>query len=282
MKSLLLVFVAFFSVAAQAEILFQDPTGKELNAAIAQLSEDDVKEISDSGSGKDNFFLGLFYINGAPEFGIKKDCQKAVSFLNAALEEDVSDAAYTLSTMYYNGVCTDRDIGKSRELAVRSAQGGYMLAQRMLGMSYLGEKWQRLYSYNVKKGVFWLGEAGNAGDRKSSAHLAGMYYKGDGVPKDDAKYFEWLKKAVFSKYDEGNRLGFMAMAKCYENGKGTEVNLVEAYKYYDLSGTAGVEGKRRVAKKMSQDQIDEAIRQSQEWQKENNVQVGGGFIRRAN
>ncbi|NWO07354.1 MAG: sel1 repeat family protein, partial [Alteromonadaceae bacterium] len=128
----------------------------------------------------------------------------------------------------------------------------------------------------------WLRKAGNAGDRQAAAHLAGMYDSGDGVPKNEKKYFEWLKKAVFTKFEERNIAGFPALANCYENGKGTVVDLVKAYKYYDLSGTAGVEGKRRIAKEMTQEQIDEALRQSKEWQKEHNVEVGGGFIRRAN
>ncbi|MBZ9574700.1 hypothetical protein [Modicisalibacter sp. MOD 31.J] len=44
--------------------------------------------------------------------------------------------------------------------------------------------------------------------------------------------------------------------------------------------SAGIEGKQRVAKKMTQEQIDETRRESQAWQEEHNVQVGGGFIRR--
>ncbi|KAA0020842.1 hypothetical protein F0A16_03415 [Salinicola corii] len=59
------------------------------------------------------------------------------------------------------------------------------------------------------------------------------------------------------------------------------LGLRAAHKYYDLSGTSGAESKNRIAKEMTQEQIDEALRQSQEWQKEHNVQIGGGFIRRA-
>ncbi|WP_280541355.1 SEL1-like repeat protein [Chromohalobacter sp. 11-W] len=73
----------------------------------------------------------------------------------------------------------------------------------------------------------------------------------------------------------------MKLAEFYEEGVGTDKNLVKAYKYFDLSGNAGAEGKHRVAKEMTQEQIDEAIRQSQAWQEEHNVQVGGGLIRRA-
>ncbi|WP_110688087.1 tetratricopeptide repeat protein [Salinicola aestuarinus] len=280
MKFLLLLFVIIFSANAQARILYQDPTGDDLNSAIARLSEEDVKDVSFSGSAKGKFLLGLFYVNGASEFGVEKNCQKAVSSLREALAAGITDAGYTLATMYYNGVCEEKNIDESRSLAAQAARDGYILAQRMLGQAYLGEKWDGLYSYDVDKGVFWLGEAGDAGDRESSARLAGMYYDGEKVAKSEVKYFEWLKKATSSKYNNGNGLGFMAMAKCYEHGKGVEVDLVQAYKYYDLSGSAGAEGKRRIAQEMTQDQIDEAVRESQAWQEDHNVQVGGGFIRR--
>ncbi|WP_110644167.1 tetratricopeptide repeat protein [Salinicola sp. CPA57] len=282
MMKFLVFLMVLFSGFVQADILFQDPTGKGLNTAINSLSKEEVKGWSRPGSGREEFFLGLFYIRGAPEFSIQKDCKKSIDFLRSAWGEGVADAGYTLATMYYNGICTAKDVSKARDLATQTAQEGYVLAQRMLGMAYVGKKWQNLYSYDVEKGICWLAKAGNAGDRESAAQLALMYNRGVGVVKDDKKYFFWLKKAVFNKFEEGNRLGFPALAESYESGKGTEKNLVKAYKYFDLSGTAGVKGKKRIAKEMTQEQIDEALRQSKKWQEEHNVQVGGGFIRRAN
>ncbi|MBZ9560526.1 MULTISPECIES: tetratricopeptide repeat protein [unclassified Modicisalibacter] len=278
MKHLFFIIALFLSNSAQAKVLFHDPTGKALNAAIDNLSEKDVKDLSTPDASRKKFFLGLFYINGAPEFHIEKDCKKSVAFLQDAWDEDIADAGYTLSTMYYNGVCTEKNIAKSRELATQAAQGGYILAQRMLGMAYVGEKWKKLYPYNVDKGIYWLSKAGNAGDGEAAGQLSHMYGKGDGVPKDEDKYFCWLKKAVFTKYEKGNMLGMPGLAKAYENGIGTKKDLVKAYKYYDLIGTAGVKGKQRIAKQMTQEQINKALSQSRDWQKENNVQTGSGVI----
>ncbi|WP_110688085.1 tetratricopeptide repeat protein [Salinicola aestuarinus] len=283
MKRLILVVLLFLhSSVALAEILFQDPTGKELNAAFDALSEEQVKNLSPPRVSEKQYLLGLLYLNGDEEFHVEQNCQKAFELLTDAWEGDVVDAGHALATMYYHGVCTEENVDMARELATQAAQEGYILAQRMLGMAYVGADWEELYPYNIEEGIFWLSEAGNAGDMKAAAHLAGMYDSGDGVPKSEKKYFEWLKKAVFTKFEERNIAGFPALANCYETGKGTDVNLTKAYKYYDLSGSAGVEDKQRIADQMTQDQIDEAVRQSQAWQEEHNVRIGGGFIRRAN
>ncbi|WP_280541352.1 tetratricopeptide repeat protein [Chromohalobacter sp. 11-W] len=281
MKYLIFSIVLCLSSSVQADILFQDPTGKAFGAAIDKLSEEEVKDLSTTDANRKKLFLGIFYIKGAPEFHIEKDCEKAVDFLQDAWEKDITDAGYTLATMYYNGVCTEKNINKARELATQTAQEGFILAQRMLGLAYVDEKWAKLYPYDVEKGIYWLSKAGNAGDRESAGQLSYMYDKGEKVPQDQKKSFSWLKKGVFNKYEKRNRSGFSILAESYEKGIGTEVDLIKAYKFYDLTGTAGAEGKQRVAKKMTQEQIDEALRQSQEWQKEHNVQVGGGFIRRA-
>ncbi|WP_251978930.1 tetratricopeptide repeat protein [Salinicola avicenniae] len=282
MKIHILFILLALSGGVQADILFQDPTGSSFGAAIDDLSEEELKDLSTADAGRKKLFLGIFYIDGAPEFNIEKDCEKAVYFLQDAWESEVTDAGYTLATMYYNGVCTEVNIEKAREFATQSALDGYILSQRMLGMAYVGEKWEGLYPYDVNEGIFWLSKAGNAGDRESAGQLASMYHKGERVPQDEEKSFLWLKKGIFNKYESGNSIGFPVLAERYEEGVGTEVDLVKAYKYYDLIGSAGIEGKQRIADQMTQDQIDEALRQSQAWQDEHNIQVGGGFIRRVN
>jgi TPR repeat protein len=272
MKCLVFIIVlCLSSSAAQADILFQDPTGKALNAAFDSLSEKQVKNVSPPDVNKKQYLLGLLYLNGDKEFHVEQDCHKAVELLTDAWEADIADAGHALATMYYHGVCTDKNIGKARELATQAAQEGYILAERMLGRAYWGREWEKLYPRDMNKAVLWLSKAGNAGDRQSAANLAYIYREGLGVKTDENKSFLWLKKAVFAKYTEAKGIGFTSLAEYYEKGMGTEVNLVKAYKYYDLTGTAGVEGKQRVAKEMTQEQIDEAIRRSRAWQEENNI-----------
>jgi len=279
-RFIFIITLCLLTNAAQAEILFQDPTGKALNDAFDSLSEKEVKDISPPGVDRKKYLLGVLYLNGDKEFQVNKNCEKSFKLLNDASKSGIADAKHALATMYYHGVCTKKDINQARGLSTQAAQEGYILAQRMLGLAYVGDKWEELYPYNVDKGIYWLRKAGNAGDGRSAGQLSYMYDEGEKVPKDDRKSFLWLKKSVFNKYEKRSNTGFSILAESYEKGIGTEVDLVKAYKYYDLYGTAGIEGKQRVAKKMTQEQIDEALRQSQAWQEEHNIEIGGGFIRR--
>lgn len=280
---LMLVLLFLFAVNyVYAGTFYNDPTGREFNAAYDRFSEDRLKDLSGDDKHLKQYLLGVLYVNGDQEFDVKKDCRKAVSLLQKAWQANVVDAGFTLATMYYDSVCLDKDLDKARGLATDTAEDGYILSQRMLGRAYLGRSWEGLYPKNMEKAVFWLSKAAGAGDTQSAGALSAIYRKGIGVAVDEKKSFYWAKKSAFSKYEPDKIINFHYLAGYYEKGIGTSVDLVGAYKYYDLSGTAGVDDKQRIAKEMTQEQIDEALRQSKKWQKENNVQVGGGFIRRAN
>ncbi|WP_162619951.1 tetratricopeptide repeat protein [Salinicola acroporae] len=272
----------FFFHSAFAGILFQDPTGDELNSAIKNMSLSDIEGMAEDGEGKGEYYLGLIYLNGSKQFGVEKSCDKSSELLRHAWQMGVVDAGYMLSVMSYRGICVEKNFDRVKELAQETADEGYLLSQRMLGRAYLGSEWKGLYKKNLDKAVCWLSKAGESGDSESAAKLSYLYREGVGVKKDEELSFYWLKKASFSKFDPGEIIYFPSLAEYYESGVGTEADLVQAYKYYDLSGSAGVDDKQRIAKEMTQEQIDEALRQSKEWQKEHNVQVGGGFIRRAN
>ncbi|MCK0746829.1 tetratricopeptide repeat protein [Chromohalobacter nigrandesensis] len=280
MKAIIFLAAMLMVFSVKAEVLFQDPTYQQLNQAIEAQSKESITDLSGPDVEKNQYILGLLYLRGSKDFGIRKDCDKATSLLKGAWSSGIIDAGYALAAMYYAGECVDKNVAQSRHLATEAASSGYVLAQRMLGRAYWGREWEELYPRDMQKAVYWLSQAGEAGDRQSSGNLAYIYKTGDGVEKDYRKSFLWQKKAAFAKFSESPGVGFYPLAKYYEKGIGTDIDLVKAYKYYDLSGTAGAEGKQRVAKKMTQEQIDEAIRQSQAWQEEHNIQVGGGFIRR--
>ncbi len=56
----------------------------------------------------------------------------------------------------------------------------------------------------------------------------------------------------------------------FEAGLGAEKDLVKAYMMYDLAGWADNEERDEVAKKMTEEQIEEAIARSWQWQLERN------------
>lgn len=282
MRLILVLFLSLAANVAYAEIIFNDPTGREFNEAYSQFSESRLKDLNGDDKHLKEYLLGVLYVNSDQEFGVKKDCHKAVSLLKKAWGAEVVDAGFTLATMYYDGVCVNKDLAKVRSLAADTAEDGYILSQRMLGRAYWGRAWKDLYPKDMEKAIFWLSKAGDAGDTQSAGALSAIYRKGVGVEIDEKKSFYWARESAFSKYEPGKIINFFYLAGYYEKGVGTNVDLVNAYKYYDLSGTAGIESKKRIAKEMTQEQIDEATRLSEQWQKENNVEIGGGFIRRAN
>ncbi|WIX34212.1 tetratricopeptide repeat protein [Salinicola sp. JS01] len=283
MKIFLVFCGLLFSGVSFAGVVSQDPGKYALNDVYSGYSKAEILAPSSPEKDIKEYLLGLLYFYGNSQWGVEKSCKKGMSLLNSAWKSGVVDAGYALGVAYYKGDCVKKSLSISRDYFLKTAEAGYLRSQKVLGLAYLGKQWTELFdSGDLDKAVFWLGKAGDAGDRDSAGLLAAMYRKGDGVPKDECESFSWLKKAVFSRFGDGDTAGFPLLAKYYEKGMGTSVNLVEAYKYYDLSGSAGVDDKQRIAKEMTQEQIDEALRQSKEWQKEHNVQVGGGFIRRTN
>ncbi len=131
----------------------------------------------------------------------------------------------------------------------------------------------RAISYNVEKAVYWLEKAAISGDQVSAAVLSSLYYKGDKVSKSEESAFHWRLSATRAKYGDNELGNFLWLGRFYERGVGVKRDIVQAYKCYDLSGTAGSKGKERVAEEMTQDQIDEATRQSRAWQEEHNIYV---------
>ncbi|WP_188112433.1 tetratricopeptide repeat protein [Salinicola aestuarinus] len=274
-----LMFLLFVPLTAVGEVLFPDPTGDGLNAAYSKTSRVELERQVEEGLPSAEYMMGMIYLSGDAAWGVQPDYEKAFSLLHRAWCDDVFDAGYALSTMYYKGLGVDKDPAKVRSYVLNSGENGHIKSQRTLGLAYKGDVLQSVFDRDIEKSVFWFEKAAINGDQLSAANLS-VIYGGDGVLHDEKKSFEWKKKAASAKYGNSRFVQFLTLAEFYEKGVGTDKDLVQAYKYYDLSGSAGVEGKQRLADEMTQHQIDEALRQSQEWQEDHNVQIGGGSIRR--
>ncbi|MFB4202852.1 tetratricopeptide repeat protein, partial [Arhodomonas sp. KWT2] len=196
--------------------------------------------------------------------------ERSAAFLKKAWEKGAADAALTLGLMYYGGYGVEKNNEKAVELLVASEKGGHVRAQRELARAYWGEKMQDVFSEDIHKALYWFEKAGTAGDHQSGYAASRIYRGGQGVDRDERKIFYWAKRSAEAKY--GDRMfSFPWLAELYEKGVGTKKSLVLAYKYYDLSGTSGVEGKSRLAKKMTQEQINKAVRLSRQWQEEHHI-----------
>ncbi len=74
-----------------------------------------------------------------------------------------------------------------------------------------------------------------AGDAHAQAHLGALLYRGDGVPRDPATAFAWLRRAA----DQGSLAAQRGLVVLYYNGEGTGQHLVEALKWALVAAAQG-------------------------------------------
>ena len=144
------------------------------------------------------------------------------------------------------------------------ATAGNAAAQDSLGDMYrLGEGVPQDNSEAVK----WYRLAAVQGLAIAQYNLARMYGTGKGVPQDDAETVKWLRLAA----DQGLAIAQGALGDVYSNGTGVPEDFLQAYKWLNLAAAAledttfvryAVEGKNRVARNMTKEQIAEAQRLS--------------------
>ena len=232
------------------------------NTSIEKLIRD-----NQNGDITSKFLLGLIYaelITGYEEY---VDRSQGLPLVKESWKMGVIDAGYSLFTAYNWGIGTR--INKPLALAYlqASAEKGYILSQKRLGFAYLGSDPRGLVEQDIQQARIWFTRAAEQGDAESATQLAGIYQEGIGVPKDEQTAFEWLKRAEHMPFN--GFLSHRGLANYYEKGIGTEVDLVQAYKYFDLQGTAGVPDKKRLEAQMTPEQVQQAIALSRAWQEEN-------------
>jgi len=76
------------------------------------------------------------------------------------------------------------------------------------------------------------------GDASAQTNLGNMYYKGRGVPQDDAEAVKWYRLAA----DQGDAGAQGVLATMYGKGQGVPQDYAEAVKWYRLAADQGDAG----------------------------------------
>lgn len=277
MKMFITALLAVIAPIAHAQSLFQSPDRDGFNEILASYSKTDVACIPDCkvDNNKKRYMVSVLSLSDSyNSLEVPKNCKFAYDTLTDLWCHGVNDAGYELSRMYYHGVCTEVDLVKSKNYLLETANDGYVPSQKLLGKSYFRDEIQsKLYKKDLDKSAFWLLKSAAAGDAESASIISVLYQKGFSFEKDEQKSFYWARKAFEAKYGGGPGSYSYRLADYYENGYGVDKDFVQSYKFYDLTGTAGIDGKGRVSKYMSEKDIQEAIKQSRAWQEEHNTFV---------
>lgn len=193
----------------------------------------------------------------------KEQSKKSKEILIMLSSQNISDASYSLFENRRSLGIKDKD---AIQYLIKSAEEGYAAAQVELGILFLNGK---LVKQDSKESYNWLKAAAEKGNYDGMRYVSKCYFSGTGVDRNDAMGLYWLNK-LFTDYgklfDEWDMLG-----EAYETGRGTPVDLVKAYMFYDLEGTAGIEEKARIAPQMTSEQRAAGLRLSREWQEKNHV-----------
>ncbi|MGK0544195.1 tetratricopeptide repeat protein [Halomonas cupida] len=253
-------------------VFYEDTDGVRYSTIPVNIKDLDFVDnggVQDKGVA--DYLKGVLYLTGSSKHKITQDYERSAEYLKSAWENGVIDAGYLLFQSYLRGqgVCQDRFL--AFEYLSYSASHGFSRSQRDMGMAYLDA-----IPLNVEKNYAeakdWFESAYSLGDKISAVNLAMLYYQGFGVEKNESRAFSLLKMSEQLPYGSVFS-GMMELGLFYERGIGTDVDLVQAYKYYDLLSPSGDDDKARIAEQMTPDQIREAISLSRQWQEEHNIFV---------
>ena len=143
---------------------------------------------------------------------------------------------------------------------VKLAETGDASAQNELGVLYYEAQ-------NYTKAREWFDKAVELGHAGAQVNLGTLYFRGEGAPQSNQMALFWFERAA----KQEDALAFAKLGQMYAQGLGVTRNVVEAYKFYDLSVTHGesrsAEGRNTLAKQLTPAQISEAQRLAGEWTK---------------
>lgn len=195
---------------------------QDFNKAI-----DCLQPLADKGHAKAQYIYGTILLNG---MGIPKNPEKAFQYYTLAYKAPhvpkilLHTLEYTFATMYFNGNGVPKNETIALDYFLKSAHGGNHTAMKDLGIIYLDGHGS--IAKDLPKALYWLKEAGNAGDPESSFNVGQMYYMGD-AEKDISKSIEWFEKArTQGSFSATNNLAWI-----YLNEK-KHRNLSKAYEYF--------------------------------------------------
>ena len=143
------------------------------------------------------------------------------------------------------------------------AKAGHAEAQHLLGlMYYMGRGVPRDY----KQAFAWHQKAALQGKADAQYVVGAMFYTGNSVPQDQKHAVTWFRKAAEQGHAEAqNALGLMYRYHV----AGVPQDVVLAYMLYNLAAAGGnrnaVDQRAAIAKRMTQEQIEEAQALSRTW-----------------
>lgn len=186
----------------------------------------------------------------------------AFSEYSELAENNNAEAQATLGHMYYHGIGVTQSYNEAAKWFIKAFINRNVWAAYYLAiMHYDGNGIEQDYLKSFE--LFYpLAEHGVRG---AQFYVGLMYDNGKGVPQDYAQAVKWYSLAAEQDdADAQNNLAIM-----YALGQGVKKNSIQAHKWANIAAAKGDEDSAKlrdaIAKKMTQEQINEAQRLARDW-----------------
>ena len=207
-----------------------DPTRARLesSAHVAALTQSDFTVLSshaESGDREAQYWLGLLYDEGRI---VPKDAEQAERWFLKSADQGYVPAQRALGIVYWKD-----DRVKAASWLQQAAQHGDSDAQFLLGIAYEEGSFG---TTNYKEALNWLQKSAKQGHPDAQVALGQMYENGWDVKQNYSKAAKWYRKAAEHVPDLGgagqgrNDLGIL-----YEQGLGVPKDYIQAYMWLSLA-----------------------------------------------
>jgi len=149
-----------------------------------------ITALAKAGNAEAQLTLGLKLLNGA---GVKKNIEKAASWLERAAEDGQPVAQETMGVLYQTGTGVAADLSRAIRWYESAAHSGNVKAMANLGKVYAGGSSE---GTDFVKAAQWFARAAGFGDVDAEFDLAVLYERGEGVPRSPADAYKWYAIAA--------------------------------------------------------------------------------------
>ncbi|OUD15417.1 tetratricopeptide repeat protein [Thioflexithrix psekupsensis] len=216
-------------------------------------------DAAQAGVAKAQYNLGDLY------YRVENDAQQALMWFEKAAAQGLSEAQFMAGTLYDQGIGgVVQDFLQAADWYRQAAEQGDSRAAYRLGWFYI--EGREAIAANLVEAARLLLQAAQQNHAAAQFDLAGLYYDGFGVEVDQAKAYEWYRRAG----DQGYARAWKSLGDLSERGEGTPKDDQTAYQWYWLAAQANVEGAaaalQEISQRLSPEQQRQAIATAQRWQ----------------
>jgi uncharacterized protein len=179
----------------------------------------DFKILAEKGDPEGQLWIGYMYYYG---LGVNKDNALASYWWRKSVQSNNFHAKFFLGRLILDSTSSYLDEDKknfsfgnreeAKDFILEAARSGGVGAQQFAGLSYQRKLGISEENIDYKKAAYWFHEAAKNGSTRSKYELGGMFLFGDGVQKNIFTAYAWTYLASLDGYDDA-KLELNSMAK---------------------------------------------------------------------